>query len=164
MHLRIFGMRCLVRALRPTRLGVVVLVALAALVVPAPAMAAADASSSAAADLCAKVALRAGFSGDRLVTAVAVGMGESACRPDAYLSNGPTNSCPNGSVDRGLWQINSCWHPSVSKSCAYDAQCNAGAAYRISSGGANWKPWVAYTNGRYEDYLDDARAAVGRLS
>ena len=164
MHQRISGMRCLVRARRATRLGIVVFVALVALVVPAPAMAAADASSSAAADLCADVASRAGFSGDRLVTAVAVGMAESSCRPDAYLSNGPTKGCPNGSTDRGLWQINSCWHPSVSKSCAYDAQCNANAAYRISSGGTNWKPWVAYTNGRYEDYLDDARAAVGRLS
>jgi hypothetical protein len=164
MHQRIFGMRCLVRALRPTRLGIVVVGALVALVVPAPAMAAADASSSAPADLCAKVASQAGFSGDRLVTAVAVGMSESSCRPDAYLSNGPTKGCPNGSVDRGLWQINSCWHPSVSKSCAYDAQCNASAAYRISSGGANWRPWVAYTNGRHEGYLDEARAAVARLS
>ena len=164
MHQRIFGMRCLIRALRPTRLGIVVILALVALVVPAPAMAAADTSSSAAADLCAKVASRAGFSGSRLVTAVAVGMAESSCRPDAYLSNGPTKGCPNGSVDRGLWQINSCWHPSVSKSCAYDAQCNANAAYRISSGGANWKPWVAYTNGRYKAHLAQAKAAVGRLS
>src|SRR3712207_8953239 len=138
--------------------------ALVALVIPAPAMAASDASARAAADTCAKVALRAGFSGDRLVTAVAVGMGESSCRPDVARSNGPTKGCPKGSVDRGLWQINSCWHPSVSKSCAYDAQCNANAAYRISSGGRNWKPWVAYTNGRYENYLDEARAAVGRLS
>jgi hypothetical protein len=164
MHQRTFGMRRLGRALRPTRLGIVGVVALVALVVPAPAMAAADASSSAAADLCATVASRAGFSGDRLVTAVAVGMGESSCRPGAYLTNGPTKGCPNGSVDRGLWQINSCWHPSVSKGCAYDAQCNANAAHRISSGGANWKPWVAYTNGRYKSYLDEARAAVARLS
>src|SRR3712207_7821622 len=44
--------------------------ALVALVIPAPAMAASDASARAAADTCAKVALRAGFSGDRLVTAV----------------------------------------------------------------------------------------------
>src|SRR3712207_6747725 len=164
MHQHVLGMRHVIRAVPATRLGIVVVLALVALVVPAPAMAAADASASAAADVCAKFASRAGFSGDRLVTAVAVGMGESSCRPDAYLSNGPTKGCPNGSVDRGLWQINSCWHPSVSKSCAYDAQCNANAAYRISSGGTNWKPWVAYTSGRYEDYLDDARAAVGRLS
>ena len=170
MHQHILGMRRPVRAVPPIRLGIVVILALVALASPAPAMAASDASdasdasASAAADLCATVASRAGFNGDRLVTAVAVGMGESSCRPEAHNANGPTKGCPNGSVDRGLWQINSCWHPSVSKSCAYDAQCNANAAYRISSGGTNWKPWVAYTNGRYEDYLDDARAAVGRLS
>ena len=164
MHQHILGMRRPVRAVPPLRLGIVVVLALIALAVPAPAMAASDTSTSAAADLCASVASRAGFSGDRLVTAVAVGMGESSCRPDAQNSNGPTKGCPNGSVDRGLWQINSCWHPSVSKSCAYDAQCNANAAYRISSGGANWKPWVAYTNGGYENYLDEARAAVGRLT
>jgi hypothetical protein len=164
MHQHALGTRRLVRALHPLPLSLVAILALAVLAIPAPAMAAADTSSSAAADLCAKVASRAGFSGDWLVTAIAVGMAESSCRPDAYLSNGPTKGCPNGSTDRGLWQINGCWHPSVSKSCAYDAQCNANAAYRISSGGANWKPWVAYTNGRYKNYLDEARAAVGQLS
>lgn len=163
MHQHILGMRRLARAVRPTRPGIVVVLALVALVLPTPAMAASDASASAAADLCAKVASRAGFSGDSLVTAVAVGMGESSCRPDAYNSNGPTKGCPNGSVDRGLWQINNCWHPSVSKNCAYDAQCNASAAYRISAKGANFKPWVAYTNGSYRNHLDDARAAVGRV-
>jgi hypothetical protein len=165
MHQHILGLRRPVRAVPPIRLAIVVILALIALAVPAPAMAAPDASASAAAaDLCAKVALRAGFSGDRLVTAVAVGMGESACRPDAQNSNGPTKGCPNGSVDRGLWQINSCWHPSVSKSCAYDAQCNANAAYRISARGTNFKPWAAYTNGSYRNHLNAARAAVSRLS
>ncbi|SHN76366.1 hypothetical protein SAMN05660350_02418 [Geodermatophilus obscurus] len=164
MHQHTLGLRRPVRAVPPLRLGIVVVLALIALAVPAPATAAADASASAAADLCAEVASQAGFSGDRLVTAVAVGMGESSCRPDAYNANGPTKGCPNGSVDRGLWQINNCWHPSVSKNCAYDAQCNANAAYRISAKGANFKPWVAYTNGSYEKHLDAARAAVSRLS
>jgi Lysozyme like domain len=164
MYKHVLGMRRPVRTVLPTRAGIVVVLALIALAVPAPAMAAADTSAVAAPDLCAKVAVRAGFSGDRLVTAVAVGMGESACRPDAQNANGPTKGCPNGSVDRGLWQINSCWHPSVSKSCAYDAQCNADAAYRISGQGANFRPWAAYTNGSYRKHLDAARAAVGRLS
>jgi hypothetical protein len=164
MHQHILGMRRPVRAVPPLRLGIVVVLALIALAVPAPARAASDTSTSAAADLCASVASRAGFSGDRLVTAVAVGMGESSCRPDAQNSNGPTKGCPNGSVDRGLWQINSCWHPSVSKSCAYDAQCNANAAYRISGQGANFRPWAAYTNGSYKKFLAEARAAVGRLT
>ena len=166
MHQHILGLRRPVRAVLPLRLGVVVVLALVALGVPAPAKAASDAaeaSASAAADLCATVASRAGFSGERLVTAVAVGMGESSCRPDAHNANGPTKGCPNGSVDRGLWQINSCWHPSVSKSCAYDAQCNANAAHRISAKGSNFKPWVAYTNGSYKKHLDAARAAVARL-
>ncbi|MGR6964045.1 hypothetical protein ACU610_06265 [Geodermatophilus sp. URMC 61] len=153
-----------VQAGRPIRLGIVVSLALIALAVPAPAMAAPDTSARAPADLCAQVASRAGFSGDRLVTAVAVGMGESSCRPNAQNANGPTKGCPNGSVDRGLWQINSCWHPSVSRSCAFDAQCNANAAYRISAKGANFRSWAAYTNGSYRNHLPAARAAVSRLS
>ena len=164
MHQHVLGMRRPVRAVPPIRLGIVVILTLVALAVPAPARAASDASTSAAADLCATVASRAGFSGERLVTAVAVGMGESSCRPDAHNANGPTKGCPNGSVDRGLWQINNCWHPSVSRSCAYDAQCNANAAHRISGKGSNFKPWVAYTNGSYKKYLAEARAAVSRLS
>ncbi|WP_158550882.1 transglycosylase SLT domain-containing protein [Geodermatophilus sp. TF02-6] len=138
------------------------ILALIALAAPAPAMAASDASSSAS-DLCAKAASRAGFTGNRLVTAVAVGMAESGCNPTAYHANGPTKGCSQGSVDRGLWQINNCYHPSVSKSCAYDAQCNANAAYRISSGGATWRPWAAYNNGRYKAYLAQAKTAVDRL-
>ena len=164
MHQHILAMRRLVPATPSVRSGIVVILALVALAVPAPAKAAHDASASAAVDLCATVASRAGFSGEGLVTAVAVGMGESSCRPDAQNTNGPTKGCPNGSVDRGLWQINSCWHPSVSQSCAFDAQCNANAAYRISAKGANFRPWVAYTNGSYRTYLDAARAAVSRLS
>ncbi len=164
MHQHILGMRRPVRAVLPLRLGIVAVLALAALAIPAPARADSAASTSAAADLCATVASRAGFTGDRLVTAVAVGMGESSCRADAQNANGPTKGCPNGSVDRGLWQINSCWHPSVSKSCAYDALCNANAAHRISAKGTTFKPWVAYTNGSYAKYLDEARAAVSRLS
>ena len=164
MHQHILGMRRPVRAGLPLRLGIVAILALAALAIPAPARADSAASASAAADRCAGVASRAGFTGDRLVTAVAVGMGESSCRADAQNANGPTKGCPNGSVDRGLWQINSCWHPSVSKSCAYDPQCNANAAYRISAKGTNFKPWVAYTNGSYRNHLEAARAAVARLS
>jgi hypothetical protein len=164
MHQHILGMRRPVRAVLPLRLGIVAVLALAALAIPAPARADSAASTSAAADRCAGVASQAGFSGDRLVTAVAVGMGESSCRADAQNANGPTKGCPNGSVDRGLWQINSCWHPSVSKSCAYDPQCNANAAYRISAKGTNFKPWVAYTNGSYRNHLEAARAAVARLS
>ena len=90
-------------------------------------------------------------------------MAESSCNPSAVGSNGPTSGCPSGSLDRGLWQINSCYHPEVNDSCAYDAQCNANGAYSISSGGANWTPWSTYNNGAYAGWLSAAQAAVNRL-
>jgi hypothetical protein len=114
-------------------------------------------------DLCAQVAYAAGFRGSPLVTAVAVAMAESSCNPSAVGSNGPTAGCPSGSLDRGLWQINSCYHADVNDTCAYNAQCNANAAYSISGGGSNWQPWSTYNNGAYTSYLSAAQAAVNRL-
>jgi hypothetical protein len=63
-----------------------------------------------------------------------------------------------------MWQINSCYHAEVSDDCAYRAQCNANAAYRISAGGTNFGPWSTYRSGRYRAYLDEAQASVDRLS
>ncbi|MFV2021941.1 transglycosylase SLT domain-containing protein [Micromonospora sp. LOL_023] len=114
-------------------------------------------------DLCAQVGYAAGFRGSPLVTAVAVAMAESSCNPAAMGTNGPTAGCPAGSRDRGLWQINNCYHPSVTDTCAYDAQCNANAAYSISSGGGNWQPWSTYNSGVYANHLSAAQAAVNRL-
>lgn len=92
--------------------------------------------------------------GDKLVTAVAVGLGESDGVLDAKHYNG------DGSVDRGVWQINSSAWPMYSEACVFDAACNAGAMVDISGSGSNWQPWVAFTNGRYQMFLDDARAGV----
>ena len=137
---------------------------LAVFAVATPATAQAATLPTTAADLCAQTAAHAGFTGTSLVTAVAVGMAESGCNPAAHAPNGPTAGCPNGSMDRGMWQMNSCYHPEVSRACAYDAQCNANAAYRISSRGTTFKPWAAHNNGRYLAYLAQAQAAVARLS
>jgi len=117
-----------------------------------------------AGDLCAQVGHAAGYRSDGLVVAVAVALAESTCTPSATGTNGPTAGCPNGSTDRGLWQINSCYHPTVSNACAYDAQCNATQAYRISAGGRSWSPWATYTSGRYRSFLSTAAAAVRRLT
>jgi hypothetical protein len=120
--------------------------------------------SSSAANLCASVGFKAGFDATgNLVTAVAVGLAESGCNPSARGTNPPTSGCPNGSVDRGLWQINNCYHPEISDACAYDAQCNANAAYTISSAGTNWTPWSTYTSGAYRTYLSQAQTAVNLL-
>lgn len=114
-------------------------------------------------DLCAEVGKAAGFSGNSLVTAVAIAMAESSCNPSAIGYNPADASCPSGSVDRGLWQINSCWHPEVSDTCAYQSQCNAHEAYRISYSGTYWSPWSTYNGGQYRAYLPAAQAAVDRL-
>ena len=121
------------------------------------------AASPGGADLCAAVADEAGFTGEPLVTAVAVGLAESGCDPLARGVNGPTPGCPGGSVDRGLWQMNGCYSPDVSDACAYDAACNGRVAYRLSAGGTTWKPWSSFNNGRHLSFLTEARATVQRL-
>lgn len=124
---------------------------LAGVVVAAPAQAAGDIN------LCVTVGRAAGFTGDHLVTAVAVAMAESRCDPAATGHN----NGPPPSDDRGLWQINDYWHPEVSDACAYDAACNARAAYRISRGGDDWTPWSTYNNGTYLSYMKQAADAAG---
>jgi hypothetical protein len=135
-----------------------------ALGVASPAQAAEDAALARGADLCARVGDQAGFPrSDRLVLAVAVGLAESHCDPTVSHRNGGSHGCRGGSIDRGLWQINNCSHPEVSVSCAYQARCNAKAAYRISARGTNFRPWAAYSGGQYRRFLAPARAAVNRL-
>src|SRR5688500_1335097 len=68
-------------------------------------------------DICVSSGRAAGFDGENLVVAVAVAMAESRCDPSARGVN------TNGSIDRGLWQINSI-HTDVSDACAFDAMCN----------------------------------------
>jgi lysozyme-like protein len=51
----------------------------------------------------------------------------------------------NGTVDRGLWQINSV-HGHWS---SYNVTTNARAAKVISDDGRNWRPWVTYMTGAY---------------
>ncbi len=121
-----------------------------------------DAAHAAArADLCAQVSYAADFRDAPLVTAVAVALAESSCNPGAEGDNGWIGTCR--SIDRGLFQINSCWHNEVDDDCAYRAQCNADAAYRISSEGADWTPWTTFKTGRYRDFIPEAQAAVDRL-
>jgi phage-related minor tail protein len=75
--------------------------------------------------------------------AASVALAESGGNPSAKNVNS------NGSIDRGLWQINSI-HGGLS---TFDPSANAKAAVKISSGGRNWRPWVAFTNGAYRRFL-----------
>lgn len=111
---------------------------------------------------CARAAVDAGWTGSNLVTSVAVSLAESWCTATAYHDNGPLPGCPNGSRDRGAWQINDCYHSWVSDSCAYELYCNARSAYTIW-GWSGWGAWTTYTNGAYRNYLAEAQAGVDAI-
>jgi Lysozyme like domain/Ricin-type beta-trefoil lectin domain len=117
------------------------------------------------AEVCAKVAAKAGFSYThtvdglpQMVVAVSVAMAESSCNFTAEFVNS------NGCVDRGLWQIDNCAHPNVSNACAFQVQCNADAAFSISSDGTDWGPWSTFQSGVWRNYISTAEAAVTGFS
>ena len=101
----------------------------------------------------------AGVTCAHLPMAGAIAKAESGLNTRSASPNGATSGCPSGSVDRGLWQINSCYHAEVSASCAFDGACNARAMVAISSHGSNWSPWSTYWNGAYKKHLGVAAAA-----
>ncbi len=117
-----------------------------------------------------------GRSDEQLATAVSVAMAESGGNPTARLYNWydrlgmqhATNTPPPAgahgvSVDRGLWQINSRWHPEVTDAMADDPVQATQAAYRISAGFTTWGAWATYNNGQSRRWLDAARAAVQQV-
>lgn len=66
----------------------------------------------------------------------------------------------DGSIDRGIWQINDKAHPDVSDATAYDPILSTKAALSISKGGTDYGPWSTFTNGAYEKHLEAARVAL----
>lgn len=104
----------------------------------------------------ARLAKNAGLSctGERIAIATAVAKAESGFRPNA------TNTVGNAhGIDRGLWQINSYWHPNVTAACAFSPSCNARAMARISSKGTKWRPWWTYVHGKHQPFMSQARTA-----
>lgn len=99
------------------------------------------------------VAENAGFTGDDLVTAVAVALAESGGNPQAH---GDT-SLGSGTGSFGLWQIYSDAHPEYGPdfTALYDPQTNADAAYAIySAAGGKFTPWTTFKTGSYQGFLD----------
>lgn len=104
----------------------------------------------------------AGFKGDALKTMVAIAIAESGGNPWCHNPNPPDDSY-------GLWQINMIGGlgPDRRKRFGitnnnelYDPLVNAKAAYELSGGGQNFKPWTTYTSGAYRKYLDQAAAVA----
>jgi hypothetical protein len=98
-------------------------------------------------------AWKAGFRGAGQTTVVAIAMAESGLDPAAINTN------TDGSVDRGILQINSRWHPEVTDACAFDPACAFRAAFAISHQGADFSPWSTYQSGAYRAHL---AAAAGQ--
>lgn len=115
----------------------------------------------------AKLARQAGFTGNALVTAVAVGMAESRGKVKAIGDTRLQNTTWGPSV--GIWQVRSL-NKDRGRGSERDQLANmnpvnnARSAYKISGGGKNFKPWSVYTKGLYRDYLDEAQAAVSQMA
>jgi hypothetical protein len=68
---------------------------------------------------------------------------ESGFRADARNING---NYPAGSVDRGVFQLNSHWQSHISDAEAFDAKSNIAQAKRIfDAWGGTWNAWSART-------------------
>jgi len=110
-----------------------------------------------------RLARDVGVPTDQLAIAGAIARAESGFDTTAVNPNGPTSGCPNGSRDRGLWQLNDCYQ-NYAQACAFDAACNARAMVDISNHGVTWRPWSTYTNGAYRAYLAEAQQAVATVT
>lgn len=84
----------------------------------------------------ARYALEAGFRGQNAATAVAVSMAENPSGSTTAI-----NHNKDGSVDVGLWQINS---SNASPDAMTDPAANAAEAFKLASSGRGWNNWTAY--------------------
>lgn len=97
----------------------------------------------------ANVLRQAGFPESAVPTMMAIAMAESSWNPNATHSNS------NGSVDNGLFQINTIhrgnsWYPSN----PMDPLQSAIAAFNIWKGaGGTYRDWTVYNSGAYRQYL-----------
>ncbi len=120
---------------------------------PATAPVAGDAGAVVAA-----AASAAGWRGDNLQIAVAVSMAESGHNPLA------TNMNTNGSVDHGLWQINSIHGALLQRGDWRDPEDNARMAYQVWSDAGGWTPWVTYNEGLHERHMAAAAVIVSGVA
>lgn len=108
------------------------------------------------------LAFDAGFDKPNAVVIVCIAFAESGGYDGALGYNPPTLGCPLGSIDRGILQINSCYHSEVSNACALDARCSFVEAFRISYGGLEYGEWTTYQVQAHLAFVDHVEAALKR--
>lgn len=102
----------------------------------------------------AQLARQAGFPDNEIARAVAISIAEDVSGDPAA-----THVNSNGSIDTGLWQINSVHGIPVSQ--LKDPTANAKAAFKIwSDAGRSWSPWSTFKSGKYMVYFQRGQAAA----
>lgn len=108
----------------------------------------------------ASYAADAGFSGDDLITAVAIALAESNGNLDAYNPETAAGT-PEGMGSYGLWQIYLKAHPEFTGWNLSDPQVNAQAAYSVyQHAGRSFRPWATFTSGIYQSRIEAATEGV----
>jgi len=103
----------------------------------------------------AQLARAAGFPEDQIPMAVAVALAESGGNASATHGNS------NGSMDNGLWQINSVHSGRPGFENVMDPLQNAKLAFQIyKDAGNSWSPWVTAQNGLQNQFMSRGQAAV----
>lgn len=105
----------------------------------------------------AQYASCAGFTGDDLVTAIAVALAESSGNPYAQGDYGDPIAGQYNAF--GLWQINIGENPSMAGDDLTDPQINANDAYKLFRQGG-WRLWSTYNSGAYTANVNVAQGAV----
>jgi len=86
--------------------------------------------------------LIAAMFGPHAAMAQCIAGAESAWQRDAVNLN------PDGSRDRGVFQINSRWHGTMPDAEAFDPVANVRYAFLVSRGGTDWSAWSEVTRAR----------------
>lgn len=108
------------------------------------------------------VLTRNGFNTAQTVIAYGIIMAESGGNTQAVHTNS------DGSVDRGMWQINSTHVASgaISEADCFDPNASTQYAYKLSHGGTAWGDWTTYNSGAYQRFEPkemDGNAAMNPL-
>lgn len=103
-------------------------------------------------------AQNAGFTGQDLLTAVAIALAESSGNANVY-NRETAAGAPQGQGSYGLWQIYLYKHPEDAGLNLYDPQINANAAFAIYSAAGGFTPWTTYNSGAYQAYLIPAASS-----
>ena len=111
----------------------------------------------------ASIARSAGFPDSTIPTVVSIAISESGLNPGAIGDTGITDATWGPSV--GLMQIRSYNSQRGTggerdEIANLDPNVNMRHALSISGGGTNWRPWSAYTNGRYQANLGRVQQAL----